>query len=109
MKICELLVAEANQSRAEVLAQVKTIKKVLASAGSFLDHEARAKESHLNEFDKTVEWITQETDAKGSKRAAEDIFTELVDAGIDDWTVKVIGRDDAQGDPDTWKWQVVKP
>lgn len=43
------------------------------------------------------------------RTAAEDIFTELVDSGIDDWTVKVIGRDDAQGGPKTWKWQVAKP
>lgn len=98
-RLQELLEATASERESAV-------RRVLRTAERFLPAEARYKQWDVDPYDKTVYWVTQETDkAKDKKNAAELLAALLTNAGITGWTVKVTIRDDYVGQDDDSLWE----
>jgi hypothetical protein len=92
-RLQELLEATASERESAV-------RRVLRTAERFLPAEARYKQWDVDPYDKTVYWVTQETDKAKDKLAAL-----LTNAGITGWTVKVTIRDDYVGQDDDSLWE----
>jgi len=86
----------------------RIIRKVLANIEDDLPHEARYKSWDTDSYKKTIDWITQESNAAESQAAARTIAKAIRKAGVKGtgWTVRVVVRDDYRGDKTKWHIKV---
>lgn len=91
----------------EESAEAKAIRHMMRGMEKLLPHSCRYKQWDVNDHDKTVEWVTQESEPHESQEAADTIAKKLSDWGFKGWTVKVILRDLYRGNKTTeWKTAV---
>lgn len=77
--------------------------KILSGAEGHLDRECRYKDYEFDVDKKTVEWVTQESDEGQSQEAAETIAKLFTNAGLTGWTIKVVVRDEWDGEDSPWQ------
>ena len=90
----------------ELKTQEKIIKKILGSVEDDLPYAARYKNWEVLPNTKEVHWVTQESGPKESSEAARIIAKQIRVQGVKGWTVKVVLRDDFDGEKTKWHAKV---
>ena len=86
----------------------RIIRKVLANIEDDLPRAARYKSWDTDSYNKTIDWVTQASNAAESQAAARTIAKAIRKAGVKGtgWTVRVVVRDDYRGDKTKWHTKV---
>lgn len=82
----------------------RIIRNVLKQAEQHLSRSARYKSWDTDHYNKTIDWITQESSPEESKQAAKTLVSLIRKAGVKGtgWTVRVVIRDEYKGDKTKW-------
>jgi hypothetical protein len=79
------------------------VMSVLRKVEGFLPYECRYKFYDTHQETRTADWITQESSTREGKEAAKIIAKQIQKAGVKGWTVRVVIRDDYDGDQTKWQ------